>query len=446
MSGPIQTAIFFGLLSVVAIGAIWRPPVALAGVFCVFGLKQWGQAASPWLAANGTFTNYAVGAIVLVALLRHVLRGECALCNIRRSTWLVIALYGYSALSLLWTPRPDLVGDIWLHDIPYVLAFVLVAPLLVGSSNDLQKPLAVTMMVGGVIVVGLIIYGKWGDRGLIVGSATGHEEESNPLAIASVAGAVGSAAMYLQTKYLRVTGRLLRLAIVAACLGVIIRSGSRGQLLAFVLSLVVFMPVAFKLSQLRSLLPIVLGLVVMAVTAQFAAEHFIHRDDSRWDKAGAEEAASGRLTMSLALLAKWSETPASVIFGLGNSASFDPSVVGFYPHDVPAETLGEEGLVGFGLYVALLWVAASGAAQTLRMVRDDPESRGLLAALCANFLFSFITSLKEGNMLSSVFYFLSAILLARMPELVAARDGSGIRSEKIAPTTPAGPAFANLLR
>src|SRR5882757_8910988 len=325
MSGPIQTAIFFGLLSIVALGAIWRPPIALAGVLCVFGLKQWGQAASPWLAAHGTFTNYAVGAIVVVALVRHMLRGECAVCNIRKSTWVVIALYGYSALSLLWTPRPDLVGDIWLHDIPYVLTFVLLAPLLIGNSADLQKPLAVTTVIGGVIVVGLIIYGKWGDRGLMVGSASGHEEESN------------------------------RLAIVAAWLGVIIRSGSRGQLIAFVLSLVVFMPLAFRLSQLRSLVPIIVGLVVMAVTAEIAAQHFIHADDSRWDKAGAEQAAAGRLTMSLALLSKWSESPGTVIFGLGNSASFDPAIVGYYPHNVPAETLGEEGLIGFGLYVALLW-------------------------------------------------------------------------------------------
>src|SRR5882757_1007129 len=355
MSGPIQTAIFFGLLSIVALGAIWRPPIALAGVLCVFGLKQWGQAASPWLAAHGTFTNYAVGAIVVVALVRHMLRGECAVCNIRKSTWVVIALYGYSALSLLWTPRPDLVGDIWLHDIPYVLTFVLLAPLLIGNSADLQKPLAVTTVIGGVIVVGLIIYGKWGDRGLMVGSASGHEEESNPLAIASVAGAVGSAAMYLHARHLKMLGRIVRLAIVAACLGVIIRSGSRGQLIAFVLSLVVFMPVAFRLSQLRSLVPIIVGLVVMAVTAEIAAQHFIHADDSRWDKAGAEQAAAGRLTMSLALLSKWSESPGTVIFGLGNSASFDPAIVGYYPHNVPAETLGEEGLIGFGLYVALLW-------------------------------------------------------------------------------------------
>lgn len=446
MSGPIQTAIAFGLLGILALGALWRPPIALAAVLCVFGLKQWGQAASPWLAVHGTFTNYAVGVMVILALVRHLLRGQCALCNVSTSNWLVISLYGYAALSLLWTPRPDLVGDIWVHDFPYVLTFVLVAPLLVSRASDLQKPLAMTIFVGGIIVVGLLFFGKWGDRGLIVGAGSGHEEESNPLAIATVAGAVGSAAMYLHSQHFKMAGRLIRFAIVAACLGVIIRSGSRGQLIGFVLSLVVFMPVAFRLSQLRSLAPIAVGLTVMAVTAQFAAQQFIHSDDSRWDKAGAAEAAAGRLSMSLALLSKWSESPGSVIFGLGNSASFDPAIVGFYPHNVPAETLGEEGLIGFGLYVALMWVAASGALRTMRLARDNPEIRGLLAALCANFLFSLITSMKEGNMLSSVFYFLSAILLARMPELIGTRATVEAAPTPASERAPSGPLYANLMR
>src|ERR1700760_2564271 len=108
-----QTAFYVALLALIGLGALWRPEIAVTGVFSIFGLKQWGQVTSPWVAAHGTFTNIAVGVIVLCALIVRLLRDECIFCNFKRSTWAVLSLYLYACMSLLWTPRLDLAADVW---------------------------------------------------------------------------------------------------------------------------------------------------------------------------------------------------------------------------------------------------------------------------------------------------------------------------------------------
>ncbi len=131
-----------------------------------------------------------------------------------------------------------------------------------------------------------------------------------------------------------------------------------------------------------------------------------------------------------------------MIFGLGNSASFDPEVVGSYPHNVPIEVLGEEGMVGLGIYLTINWLAFQGLLKAYRATKDDPQLRRLLAVAGANFLFSAITTLKEGNMAGSAEFFMAAILLARMPEMLAGKLQPTVAATEV----PAAPRFANMMR
>jgi hypothetical protein len=64
-----------GLSAYVAIAgglfiALWKyPAVALAGVLCIFGLEQWGQATTTFFAQHHTATNYFIGGILVLALM-----------------------------------------------------------------------------------------------------------------------------------------------------------------------------------------------------------------------------------------------------------------------------------------------------------------------------------------------------------------------------------------
>ena len=104
MSGIAALSVYAGVLALLAIGVIVRPPTALAAVCCIFGLKQWGQATNGWLAANPPATNLAIGVLVLCAIVTAMLRGRCIFCRIPKITWLIAALLLYSLATLAWTP------------------------------------------------------------------------------------------------------------------------------------------------------------------------------------------------------------------------------------------------------------------------------------------------------------------------------------------------------
>jgi hypothetical protein len=436
-----QLALYGALLAGFFLAVLWRPAVSIAAVLCIYGLKQWGQTSSPWLAAHGLFTNFAIGGVVLIALIIRKIRGKCVLCNIRPGTWAVIALYGYAIFSLLWTPRADLALNMWSVAYPYVITAVLLAPLAIEDSEDLYRSYLALMIMGGTLVIALLLFAKWGDRGVMI--TGGAELETNPLAIANLGGAVASASLFLRTRWFPSLTWILRLLLVAAALAVIVKSGSRGQLLATLATLILMMPVAFQITHARGLVPILIAGAVIVGAAQYSAENYIRRDDDRWSQADATGAASQRWTMGQALLERWRGSAGSVLFGLGNSASFDPDILGSYPHDVPLEILGEEGVVGIVIYIVLNCLALRGLVTGFKLTSGDWGARKLLAVAGANYIFSLITTLKEGNMVGSAEYFMATIILTRMPELLLAT-----RQPAPAVTTdePAPVRYANLMR
>lgn len=444
MSPAGQLALYGVLLVGFFLIALWRPSVSVAAVLCIYGLKQWGQTTSAWLTAHGTFTNFAIGAVVLTGLAVRFIRGKCVLCNVRQGTWAVLALYTYALFSLLWTPRPDLALDMWAVGYPYIVTAVLLAPLAVADSDELYQSYCALLIMGGTLVLALLFFAKWGDRGVLISGGRSTDFETNPLAIANLGGAVASAALFLRTRWRPVLTWIIRLFLVAAALALVVKSGSRGQLLATIATLAVMLPVAFQITQVRGLVPMIIAAVAIVGAAQYSAQNYIRRDDDRWSQAEAGAAANGRLQMSLTVLDHWSQTPGSVIFGLGNSAAYDPDILGNYPHNVPLEVLGEEGVLGFVLYLGVNWLALKGLFLGMRQTKNDSGSRRLLAVAGANFVFTLLTTFKEGNMAGSAEFFMSAIILARMPELLGARNQPALAAvdEVPAPT----PRFANILR
>jgi O-antigen ligase len=426
MSLSIQLGLYAVLIGSLAIGVLVRPALAITAVACVFGLKQWGQLTVPWLAQHSTFTNVATGCMVLAALAVQTFRGECVPCRLRAINWMVLGLFGYAFLSVLWTPRPDLaMSMVWEHEYPYILTFVLLAPLVVKDLDGLRSSLLALAVVGGVLMAVLLIFGDWGVRGLVL-HGNFRERETNPLALAGLAGSVAAAAMFVRARSWKWLGWPLRVAIVVVSLLVIVRSGSRGQLIAALGALLLMLPVAFRVTRMRGLAGILVAVAILALALGYAATEYMQANEARWDESLARHDAAGRWKMATHLLGVWANSGTGVVLGLGNSAAYDLTILGFYPHIVPLEILAEEGLVGAVLYLCILWMALSGLRRGWRLSRHKPEVSGLLAAVGASFVFMLLISFKEGNMVGSIYLFMYAILLARMPELARAAERGAV--------------------
>jgi hypothetical protein len=413
------------LLLTLAVGAVLRPPIALAGVICLFGLKQWGQSSSALLAANPPFTNIAIGVLTVAAVLRAAFKRSCLFCRVPAAEICVILLFVYALVTLLWSLDLEDALDTWATASPYLAVVVLLAPLVVDDLDDVKTVFTWAMLLGGTICFLAVAFGTWGYRGLAVDArvAVGVldtaplELQTNPLSIAGIGGtAVIAAAMFL-TERRRVLLKVLALCTIPFAFAVIIRSGSRGQLVALLPAVLVAGSVAFRLRGLRSWLSLGL-LTALIVGLGFWATSFVDVDKSRWlGSQLATHDVEGRFEMAATVLDAALAHPFAIFFGLGNSSSL--ALLGIYPHITILEVLAEEGLPGIALYAAVLIYSVRSIRRTVRAVEDDPGRRIALAILAGVFAYELVLSWKQGSLLGSPYVFCCAIVLGRIEQSFA---------------------------
>jgi hypothetical protein len=439
-------AVYGALLALLTVGVFWRPPIALTAVICIFGLKQWGQSTNSFLAAHTPVTNIAIGVLILCAIATAALRKRCVFCSIPKITWLIAGLLAYSAASILWTPRPDLAGGIWLQTFPYMLTYIVLVPLVIHEPADVRIALSWLLVIGGVLTVALLVFGTWGARGLQLGpAATG--EETNPLALAGLAGSVAATAMILRPRKWAALVWPLRFVLIAAGLILILRSESRGQLIAALLAILCMLPVAYKITSVRGFSIAVVGALVICAALAYGFSKYVATDRenaARWSTTTSTADTNVRFAMVQKLLGAWSDSGPGVLFGLGNSASWDPRINGIYPHNVPMEVLGEEGAVGFALYLSICLSAVTALGRAIVATRGNEADRAVVAAMGAVFIFVMIDSFKQGSMVGSVEFFMHSILIARLA--AAVKKPAPVATAAVSDQRAAAPLFANLMR
>lgn len=433
---------YFLILTSMIIAVWWRPTVGVAAVLCLYGLKQWGQSTTEFFSDHREFSNFAVFLIALVGLLRASQKRSCLFCEIPATTKLVLLIFLYAFISLAWTPDLDAAIDQWLAQGPYILTIALLAPLLFSSFRDARTAFTWTALVGAAICVLALAFGKWGGRGLILyGREVSQEYETNPLAMASMAGTVAIIAAMSFSRPNGIAMRVLATVIIPISIAVILRSGARGQLIATAAGVAVALPIAFRVRDIRSIAALLLAGVIV-VGLGYVASSYITLDADRWGSKQSTEDISGRLANAAALLQASSSHFFSIIFGLGNSSAF--KVVGFYPHITGLEVIAEEGIVGAAIYFAILFVAGRSIVRINKQEDPTGYKRNALAILSGLFVFELVLSWKQGSLLGSVYVFGYAIALARLERPIGSLN-------RLATPAQAGvvrslPRFENLLR
>lgn len=396
-----------------------HPAVAIAGVLCMFGLEQWGQATTRFFAQHQSATNLLMGGILLFALtIQFIRKGLDLFEGYPLVGWLTIAFFLYAFTSTQWAPRPDLSLNLWASRWPYLVTVVLLCPLLITEAQDIRAANAGLALIGGLLAVLLLFFVKWESRRIVLDSTLG-----NPLAIAAMAGLVVVILILADPWPRSAIWFPLKWAFVALALALIVRSGSRGQLLGVLVACLLCWPISRGLRNVKQFAVLAVVVLFIGVSISWTMQEFwgqeVASGKGRWNEHSAQQDVSGRIDNALLMVEIAAESPTSLLFGLGNSAAYDRRILGIYPHFLPLEVLAEEGVFGFVLYGVIFVLTLRSCHRGFQLSQGDSNLRMLLGGLLGMYLFMVILSLKQGSLLVNLEPFMLGIGLGRFEKILA---------------------------
>lgn len=395
---------------VLAIRVYKKPGIAATLVWSMIVVESVVQQGNNFLLSNASFVNYLVAGVAALAACWAILSGKYRDVKIPYQFYVYIALVGYCLISYYWSVSQLDTSENLKKQLPYILTFAILAPMCVYDEKQLQAAINVLICFGGLVVLGVFV-SETGKRGIVLMTAGGKAVESNPLADASFAAYVAFACLFSiwGTKLLTLRS-IGKAAILLVCIVVMIRSGSRGQLLAFAGVSIVLLPIMARAAAKRST---VLAMIAAAAVS-FVIIMMIDQLGfaKRWDYQRLIDDGLGRFEMTNYILQKNVEAgPIAWIFGLGSSASF--KYLGIYPHNIYGETLAEEGLVGFVLLGIILVPTLYNSIQLIRSESLSRRTRVNLSIALGILIFNIILGNKQGSLLGSAStVFCSALTLA----------------------------------
>ena len=400
-------AAVFGLYALI-LGALSIRHVSygLLALMCMFALEQWGAIYIPFVAQNGTLVNIAVLALVAIAWFRLPAGSTFEFMQYPTRTLLILFL-GYVFASTLWSPPDVDAATLFFSQLHYLVAALVIAPLLIRKPRDFSRVLDGVTWVGGSLVILFAYVPDFDGRSLLVEYDL-EETLSLPLALGDFAGFVMLiAVMRLRATFISV---IWGLAVAGSALYLITKTGSRGQLLFALGSLLICIPVRWKGFTVTRVMAILL-IALLAAAAVFVVVNTENTLSSRL--ASDSDSAFGtmqRVEMSRILMDAWFADPSAMLFGLGSSASYSRSLIGLYPHVVPIEILGELGLFGFVFFsiaVLMLFLQAFTGSHRKSLNQADLNN---FAALFACLVFATLLACKQGSLLNSTNIFMYAAL------------------------------------
>lgn len=389
-------------LPVMAYLALKQPGYAFALVIPMYAIEQVLLQNRTGFPISGIAVNLFVGIICTLAIGLAIGRGDLKGVRLPPTAVAAYALLLYAAVTLLWVPNERKAVNTFRDMIPYLGTYALLAPFCVADRTQIRKFVFAMIFLGGFVALGLA-FSRASNRFIEVSAGAGKVELLNPLAAGSFGGHLLICilfALYQFEMHLVKKGAMLVVALIA--LYVVAQSGSRGQLVALLLTCLLWVPITAKITARRSFATVYILVAALGAVGYLFLDRLdlLYRFNSEHVRTG----TLGRFDMALNLLERtYKDGPVTMLFGLGNSSSYH--YIGFYPHIVPLEVLAEEGVLGF----ILLCVFTIGFFLKSRSVINnpliDPVSRAECCLIAALFSFDALLTLKQGSLLGSPRFF-----------------------------------------
>ena len=422
------------LTGALAIRGLSRPGVILALVWGTFAIEQVLQQ-NPFFLARQSLINIGLAAMLGATVTWAVLTGKLKGFKFSITHFFYLALVGIVALSYFWSiSQPDTFRQMK-RQIPYILTFSMVAPLCCFNQKQLDSVAKVYIYFGSLLLLGIAASSTSG-RSIVVGVSQGSVVTANPLAVASFGGHVVICSIFhIYTNRSRLSPTtLLAGAIVLLGLYVILRSGSRGQMLAAVAACFIWLPITAKMAANRSSIIALVIAFLIAYGAIWLAEEY--ELANRWRRDLFEQHLTGRLDAASYVIQQMLDAgPMAWLVGLGNSACY--KLIGVYPHNVPAEVLAEEGILGFACFLGFL---VSVTLTGLRFMLDsnaDASARARIGMMLTLFTFEFGLCLKQGSLLGSPLLFGFGLGVVNCILMDPAKKKSGLQKGQVLMAPPA---------
>lgn len=405
-----SAALYSVFVALVSVLMVRRPAAALIVAMNMFPLKQWAGATSPFFEGRPVLTNLIAGSLVLAGVVMQSIRGRVGWPFYPATAWLIAALLLYALATVAWSPDCDTCIRVWKDALPYILTVIFLAPLTIQDKEDLHVVFS-GMLVSGTILAALLLFTvRWEGRLIVSGQASpGGPLGGNPLVVGSLGGTLIILSVLYRFRSGQPALQILKLPALLAGLALAARSGSRGQLVGAVVAAGLFRLLSRPQGKPLKGVSALFVIAVLVVLARIGVDVF-WAGSGRFDAAVMQGDFTGRLQSGLTLLHHAMGSPFSLLFGLGNSSSY--RILGIYPHIVPLEVLGEEGIVGFLLLGALVVGTVATAMGSLRAIGANPEMRGLFACVAGLWCYQFLLINKQGSLLQAYDFFFYTILVA----------------------------------
>ena len=420
-----RTKLIYLAITLVTIALTFsRPAVSVGLLMCTYGLEQWAQSQSSFFWAHGALTNALTAAVAGLGLVVHLKNGRPIFSTLPREFWLVAGLFMWCTLSVVWSVYPSVVFPMLSGSLQYILPFTLIMPLVVSNVRDARQMMFSVLTIGSILCFLILATSTWNGRSIMFQTGSTFTIEGlqggNPLAIGNLGAYVALTALLMNFRGAARLWQILRYVVIGLGITVCVKSGSRGQTFGLGLAALIFLPYSRRFKDLTGFLGFAISIVLFAAVA-FVLVDQLTRDTNnersgRWTMGDIVNSYQGaRVGTASRVLGFYIDGgPLVWLLGLGSSASFDPVILGSYPHMVPAEALAELGVPGFTMYCLVIYFSIVNLRELWPTVRDDAENRGIVATIGAFvFLETFLT-FKEGSLLGSTSFFGIAILLGNV--------------------------------
>jgi len=407
----LPTFVFTCLLSIRS--ASW----AYAFVLTFYCMEMTLLASMNVFLANPALANYLFATTIALSAFGHVLQLSPAvtLTHCNRVVAMITALLGWSILTLVWSPGAERGREFVVEGIPYMVVFVVLAPLLIDSVEGLRRAMIIFLGLGSLVSFLLLISPEFRIRGGRLSFAVGTTDVVSVLSIGRLGGS-----LVIVSALLRLEGTwLLVLRVVAFSFGglLAIYSGSRGQILFAGVTLLIFFPLARPLRNVRGFFVAALGLMFAYLVASTVLDVFTQQADiDRWDPRYVLGALNARLANISELLQEFYTRPQALAVGLGYNAfsAVTSAAEDAYSHNIFIDAICELGVPAFLVLCFLLFTVARQARELFYHVSQHLDERVVVITLLGLSGFDLLIAQKEGQLWNHFVMYMHFCIIARL--------------------------------